>query len=102
MQEKPLCQILGFLRSVTAAPHIRVERIPVDLVEFTERYLKTGCLALGGEPHHTPPSGRKSVLIVPWRDMAFLQLSALKALVITFILNLKPNLSPTEGRKSFA
>ena len=65
MQEKPLCQILGFLRSVAAAPHISVERIPVDLVEFTERYLKTGCLALGGEQDYAPPSGMKSVSIVP-------------------------------------
>ena len=65
MQEKPLCQILGFLRSVAAAPHIRVKRIPVNSVELTERSLKTGCPALGGEQHYTPASRMKSVLIVP-------------------------------------
>ena len=54
-----------FLRSVTAAPHIRVKRIPVNSVELTERSLKTGCPALGGEQHYTPASRMKSVLIVP-------------------------------------
>src|SRR6202049_659453 len=36
---------------MTAAPNIRVKRIPVDSVELTERRLETGRLALAREQH---------------------------------------------------
>ena len=101
MQEKPLGQILSLFWGVTAAAHVRIEWIPVDLVKLAERCLETGCLALRREQHQAPPSRMKSVLIVAERDMVLLQLSALKALVITFSLNLKPNLRHERAGKSF-
>ena len=42
MQEKALGQILGFFRSVTPAPDICIQGIPVDSVEFAECCPETG------------------------------------------------------------
>src|SRR4029077_12691561 len=87
MQEKPLRQILGFFWSVTAASHIRIQRIPVDSAELAKRRLKSRNVALRGEQHHTPLSRMKSVLVVAQRAMVRLQFWPPKALVTTFIGN---------------
>src|SRR4249919_1597996 len=101
MQEKPLRKILSLLGGVTAAARVRIEWISVDFVKLAERYLETGCLTLGGEQYHAPPSRMKSVLIVPERDLVLLQLLALKALIITFILICSQTFRQQRPEKSF-
>ena len=75
MQEKTLGQVLRLFWSMTAAPNIRVKRIPVDSAELTERRLETGRLALAREQHCAPPSRTKSVWVLPERSLVRLQAS---------------------------
>jgi hypothetical protein len=69
VQKKTLSEILCVVRSISAAPNERVQRIPVELAELGQRGLTSRHPAFRGNKNRAPPRRSKARWIIGHRRL---------------------------------